>query len=363
MKSKWKLVFLVLFLFLPFLVSQSSYAIDNEECLECHGDTELVKTLPNGKTISLYVDEKKFAASVHGQNELSCTDCHSDITTLNYENEVPHPSPTKPVDCSSCHEEEREAYKNSVHYEVREAGEEAPTCKDCHNYHYTKYLEASTAEERNRESCLKCHQPKDSHKFLPAKGLHFEKLSCSGCHSQDTSKMVRLLPYSVFRGKIVSGEEIVKALGCDFEDIMKEFDKNKNGMLDTQEITSLIKEIKKTGLRISLTGEIVPEMSPEVHSISSEGTNNCKKCHSAKANILNNTYFTLTKKDGSVENYKASKGILYSIYPIRFYLLDSTRVKLLDIIGILIVLGGIGFAGGHLTVRILTIPLRRREKK
>jgi hypothetical protein len=45
-----------------------------------------------------------------------------------------------------------------------------------------------------------------------------------------------------------------------------------------------------------------------------------------------------------------------------FYLLGGTRIKLLDKIGILIIAGGACAALGHLTVRILTIPFRRRKK-
>ncbi|RLD97844.1 MAG: hypothetical protein DRI91_04415, partial [Aquificota bacterium] len=112
--QKWKWLFVCLIsLSLTFVFSLSSWAIENSECLDCHGDPDMVKELPNGKTASLYVNPDKFAASVHGQNDIACTDCHSSITELNYEEEVPHPIKLEGVHCSDCHDEEAEAYSES----------------------------------------------------------------------------------------------------------------------------------------------------------------------------------------------------------------------------------------------------------
>ncbi|MDD5762760.1 MAG: hypothetical protein PHP88_09685 [bacterium] len=36
------------------------------ECMDCHGDSTIEKTLPNGQTLSLYVDLKAYRSSVHG---------------------------------------------------------------------------------------------------------------------------------------------------------------------------------------------------------------------------------------------------------------------------------------------------------
>jgi len=51
------------------------------DCQECHGDKTIEKSLPDGRTMSLFVDEKSFRASVHGK--AACTACHTDAT-------VPH---------------------------------------------------------------------------------------------------------------------------------------------------------------------------------------------------------------------------------------------------------------------------------
>ena len=46
-----------------------------------------------------------------------------------------------------------------------------------------------------------------------------------------------------------------------------------------------------------------------------------------------------------------------------FSALGGTRVKFLDKIGLLVILGGICGAGGHLFIRLVTAPLRRRNKE
>ena len=53
----------------------------------------------DGKEVSIFVDEKIFASSVH--SELSCAECHEDLTKEHPDDE----KPAKPVNCASCHEE------------------------------------------------------------------------------------------------------------------------------------------------------------------------------------------------------------------------------------------------------------------
>ena len=73
--QKLKLVVILLLLLAPVLTAR---ALDNSDCFACHNDKELVKTNSAGKAVSLFVDEKKFADSIHAKN--LCTSCHSDIT-------------------------------------------------------------------------------------------------------------------------------------------------------------------------------------------------------------------------------------------------------------------------------------------
>src|SRR5687768_1927230 len=97
----------------------------NEECLGCHEDPSAVKQAGD-RTVSVHVDPKSYAASVHGP--LSCTDCHSDIS------EYPHPTPAPAkVDCASCHTDQVAAYDKSRHARaIAKGNTNPPVCLSCH---------------------------------------------------------------------------------------------------------------------------------------------------------------------------------------------------------------------------------------
>ena len=80
------------------------------ECLACHGDKSM-STTRAGKTVSLYVDGKKFATSVHGG--LGCTGCHADLEGKDF----PHEKPA-PVKCGTCHSTEQEIGRASCRERV-----------------------------------------------------------------------------------------------------------------------------------------------------------------------------------------------------------------------------------------------------
>ena len=72
-------------------------AQEAEECLACHADRDLTGTR-KGKTISVFVDQKRFGASVHGS--LACVTCHADLAGK----ELPHEEDVKPAVCADCHD-------------------------------------------------------------------------------------------------------------------------------------------------------------------------------------------------------------------------------------------------------------------
>ncbi|MGE5126523.1 MAG: hypothetical protein ACM3PV_09530, partial [Betaproteobacteria bacterium] len=57
------------------LTPVASRAQENADCLGCHGQRDFT-TERRGRTVSLYVPEKAFAASIHGG--LQCVNCHAD---------------------------------------------------------------------------------------------------------------------------------------------------------------------------------------------------------------------------------------------------------------------------------------------
>jgi len=135
-----------------------AFAQDNSECLGCH-NTKGLKLEREGRDISLYVDEERFGASVHGG--LDCVNCH---IALDGTEEYPHATGIEPVDCSMCHDDDKgpiAMYWESTHgVEVKKGNALAPHCQDCHGNHYIIPL----AERNSAISpfnipamCAQCH--------------------------------------------------------------------------------------------------------------------------------------------------------------------------------------------------------------
>jgi hypothetical protein len=126
-----------------------------EECLACHGEKSLTATR-GGKTVSLFVDAKKFAASMHGS--LGCTGCHADLEGK----ELPHETPLARVNCGTCHDAEQGQYVRSLHGKAVARGDPlAPRCRDCHGNHdilSVKDPRSALAPLKVPFVCGKCHQ-------------------------------------------------------------------------------------------------------------------------------------------------------------------------------------------------------------
>ena len=162
-------------------------ALKDSDCLDCHGDNTLTKTNAAGKTISLFVDKAKLAASVHQTN--SCLNCHADISTK-------HPDDNRPValvNCAVCHARQTESFDASVHGLALKAGhDDAATCQDCHDSHemISGNLPASPIYfSRQAQTCGACHdqEARDWAQSVHGKavmaGSH-DAPTCTGCHDE-----------------------------------------------------------------------------------------------------------------------------------------------------------------------------------
>jgi uncharacterized protein with PIN domain len=126
----------------------------NADCLACHDDKGL--TAKRGaKTVSLYVDGKKFASSVH--SSLSCTSCHASLEGK----ELPHDTPVAKVNCGTCHSEEADKLAKSLHGKAAAHGDSlAPRCVNCHGNHDilpVKDPRSAVAPLRIPFVCGQCH--------------------------------------------------------------------------------------------------------------------------------------------------------------------------------------------------------------
>lgn len=189
--------FLLLFYFT--LSSFSLLAQDNSDCFSCHEDKTL-KGTRNGKTISVFVNEKKFAASVHGKND--CISCHTDLKDA----ELPHEETLKRATCTGCHEEANKMYNDGLHGKASQRKDPlAPKCQDCHGAHeITKVSDIRSVVFPSNIPyvCGKCHRegsPVQLQRNIPqdhilenySESIHGEGLlkkglavsaTCASCH-------------------------------------------------------------------------------------------------------------------------------------------------------------------------------------
>ena len=364
MKKKTYFATLIFFaLFFSCLLPVLGYATENDECMECHSDDSLERSESEGMKEDLFLDYSKFKFSVHNVNGIACIDCHSDIEELNYDNEVPHNTALEMVNCDGCHEEEGEAYLNSVHKKAGGKGITIP-CYACHGYHYVTHLEAESVFERENSFCLKCHNPDYFHDWLPQKETHFAFVECAVCHAPDSPRYIALRFYDLISKKFFSDTELLKALNTDYDGFMDLVDQNKDEIISVDEVENIVFLLRQKDIRGTFHGEVVLDMVPTVHHINRGGANReCEQCHNPESPFFEEVYICLNKDDGTREHFRVERNVLESYYVNHFYAIGGTRVRFLDRIGIALIIGGICVVLGHLSVRVLTAPLRRRKKE
>jgi hypothetical protein len=172
----------------------------NDTCLACHADKALT-TKRAGRTVSLFVEAKKFSSSIHGS--LSCTNCHADLEGK----DLPHEAPLKRVDCGACHGEEGKQHAKSLHGRAVARGDPlAPRCASCHGNHDilpVKDPRSPVSPLQVPFTCGKCHREGtpvqtqrkiEQHNIIEnyAESMHGEALlkkglvvaaNCASCHT------------------------------------------------------------------------------------------------------------------------------------------------------------------------------------
>ncbi|MCF7817236.1 MAG: cytochrome c3 family protein, partial [Kiritimatiellales bacterium] len=198
----------------------------NSDCLDCHEDNTLT-TERNGATVSLYIDKDVFGNSVHGS--LECLDCHADLNGV----ELPHDTPLKPVDCTSCHDREQKIFEASIHGQAMAKGDPlAPRCQSCHGSHDilpVKDRNSAVAPLRIPFVCGSCHSegtkvmqqrniPEDHILENYSESIHGEGLfkkglngsaTCISCHTAH-----KILPHTDPQSSIAQSNVVSTCLQC-----------------------------------------------------------------------------------------------------------------------------------------------------
>ncbi len=137
--------FLIVTLCISWLVTPA-FGIDDEVCLACHDDQDLV-TEKDGQEVSRYVDGEAFTNSTHG--DIGCNSCHADVE------DVPHEEDLDKVECGLCHDDAADEFDANVHgLALRQGNQSAPACITCHGKHDT----LPPADINIPQLCGGCHK-------------------------------------------------------------------------------------------------------------------------------------------------------------------------------------------------------------
>ena len=217
----------------------SAQAISNSDCLTCHDDAALTKTVA-GKTVSLTVKPDALKKSVH--SALSCADCHASIK------EVPHADKLPPAQCASCHDIPVKEYSASIHGVSKSMGASgAATCSDCHGTHDilpVKHGDSPVFKLNLPATCARCHNNPgltDEYRmeFPQAAAQYMESIhgrallklglivapSCNDCHG------VHNIRRSVDRESPINHANIAKTCGKCHVGIEKTYEQSVHGRL------------------------------------------------------------------------------------------------------------------------------------
>jgi hypothetical protein len=174
------------------MASTASGGDDN--CLICHIKTDLFRTEPTGRKVSLFVDTTGLRHSAHGGR--ACVDCHDDVI------QIPH-KPAATVNCRRCHYAGNKVgapegtlydqYAHSVHGRALIDGKhDAPTCQDCHGTHTIMWhdsIGSMVSRQNQPRTCGKCHidiyatYRESVHGHAVSDG-NLDAPDCSGCHGE-----------------------------------------------------------------------------------------------------------------------------------------------------------------------------------
>jgi len=398
---------------------------ENKYCLNCH-TREIVKKMENGEVLSLSVNESQIMSSVHKKLACSkchkgystkshpvrsfksiaeyrsmaqevCKNCHAkEVSDYNISihktlvskgyskapdclgchgyhgvSKISTNDVAKHKLCSRCHSKEGDSFKESIHYKAYKEGKEGtPVCSSCHGAH--KVLPTSIANLK--DYCINCHNEARSYhnKWLynpPFKlesfvDVHFDGSSCAVCHASGEKAIVLILATS--ENKVLTLEELSKLTNWDIEEIKAKLDKNGDNFIQKEELWGFLGDLKEL-VKVELKGRLDMVNKNDAHKITSkkEAIKDCAFCHDQKAQFVEK--LEINKEEGRAERIDAEKSAVNSAYAIPnikdFYVLGLTKIDVLDTLFVVALIAGIGVAAGHIFLRIVTIPIRRKKKE
>lgn len=271
--------------------------------------------------------------------------------------------------CRKCHEDIFNIYAKSVHGTAKAKGEHrAPMCASCHFAHKIRF---TAMTDEIKAACVGCHKGAEAEhkKWLPNAELHLRVVACAACHAPASEKGIYLRLVDQKTGKFFTQAQILQILGTTSEELSRRLNVHGQG-LDSDELSYLLKQLNErgAGARVTYLGRMDVEKYSEAHQLSlkKNAIRECENCHRKDSKFFKRVTLAVVKTEGGMERYKLEPDVLTSIFSTlssrQFYVLGGTRVALLDWAGLFIVCCALLFPIAHVTIRVLTAPLRKKGK-
>lgn len=318
-----------------------SIAMDSADCLGCHGDAELVGE-------EMEINALAFDGTPHAQT--GCSACHSGIGDNHPDDGL---TPGK-AGCSDCHVDVEDEYVLSGH-----AGNAA--CVDCHNPHAVKAQDEVSGYEMNRP-CAACHdsmEMEESHRrWLPQTEIHLSVLPCITCHTSSEKMVLELYltreTGSAFKGDftLASHEELTGLGGGAGPESL--LDQDGNHLISIAELRDFNRNPANRNFR--LQGMMVPARQTHGHAHILYNRWDCTYCHGTGPQSLQTSYLSFPQSDGSYRRMQVENGAVLSVLYTTpdFYMIGATRNTALNLVGAMILAGGLVMPVGHGILRFLT---------
>jgi hypothetical protein len=216
--------------------------------------------------------------------------------------------------------------------------------------------------------CNRCHDKAKtvaSHaKWLPQSALHVDAMPCITCHTGSKNYVINMYiekretgkPRGDFRE--ASYAELLELSGG--KDVQSLIDLNGDGQITMQELRKFNINAKYKGTR--LWGMMMPEQNTHTYQIL-DNRWDCTFCHSTGPKAMQTSFVAFPDKSGRYTRIPVEKGaVLDLLYGTPdFYMMGTTRSTALNIIGALILVGGMMFPIVHGSLRFLTRKNRKEH--
>jgi hypothetical protein len=391
------------------------------QCLTCHSMPGLEMPLPNGEKLPLTIPADSFEHSIH--NPLGCTGCHTDISLPTHPAAIPVIKSRREFSlkmvqvCQTCHSQQFRQWNTSVHAAlVRDGNAVAPVCTNCHAPHVVRKGVAASMDtvpckvchatifaaysgsvhgmlrgggvteaplcfschgahavhvpsevQGLRDVCLNCHKDAVTahNTWLPNVDLHFSVVACIACHVPNAHRRVNLVLFNNTTQKATPEQQGIPEFQSPDGSSM-----TARPGLDPQTLFTLLRSLNRPGVadKTVIQGRLEVSTAVEVHQIApaASAISDCATCHRAGANAFQSVVVSVAGPAGIPIRYDADKDVLNSAFSIAsiggFYAIGGTRITILDVIVVLALLGGIGFAIVHGSLRIFFRQLLKHEQ-